>query len=305
MNLSTAANVSDQGSRDMKKPTKYYVPADSKWPVMGAVGLFLFMVSFANILHGNSIAWVTFLLGIGVIIFMMYGWFRDVIHENLSGLYSKQMDMSFRWGMAWFIVSEIFFFAAFFGALFYIRIFVINWLGGSPGHESTQIFLWPEFQASWPLLKNPSDVIPGPKEVISPWGLPLVNTILLLTSSVTVTIAHHALRAGHNKQLFYWTLATVALGVTFLFFQVTEYMEAYHEYGLTLASGIYGSTFFMLTGFHGAHVTVGSIMLAVMAVRAYKQHFTADNHFAFEATSWYWHFVDVVWLGLFIFVYIL
>lgn len=287
------------------KHEKYFVPEQSHWPIVGAVGLFFFMVGFANTLHGNTLGKYLFALGAIILIAMIYGWFRDVIHENLAGLYSKQMDMSFRWGMAWFIVSEIFFFIAFFGALFYIRMFVIGWLGGGPGHESNKEFLWPLFEATWPLLKNPSDAIVGPKAVISPLGLPLLNTVLLLTSSVTITIAHHALRANHQKQVVWWTLATVALGVTFLFFQVTEYIEAYHELGLTLSSGIYGSTFFMLTGFHGAHVTLGSIMLMVMVARAYLGHFKPDNHFAFEATSWYWHFVDVVWLGLFIFVYIL
>lgn len=284
---------------------KYYVPAQSHWPIVGAIGLFMFMVGFANTLHGNAFGTFLFAAGAVVLVAMMFGWFHDVITENLAGLYSKQMDMSFRWGMAWFIVSEVFFFIAFFGALFYLRTFSVQWLGGSAGHESTQQFLWPEFQFIWPLLKNPSAAIQGPTEVISPWGLPLVNTIILLTSSVTITVAHHALRAGHNKQVVYWTLATALLGFTFLFFQITEYIEAYHELGLTLASGIYGTTFFMLTGFHGAHVTIGSIMLTIMILRAYKGHFTAENHFAFEATSWYWHFVDVVWLGLFIFVYIL
>jgi cytochrome c oxidase subunit 3 len=286
-------------------PEKYFVPEQSHWPIVGALGLFLFMVGFANTLHGNTFGKYVFGLGAIVLIAMVYGWFRDVVRESLAGLYNKQMDMSFRWGMAWFIVSEIFFFLAFFGALFYIRMFVIGWLGGGPGHESTKEFLWPTFEAAWPLLKNPSDAVIGPKAVISPWGLPLLNTFLLLTSSVTITIAHHALKANHQKQVVWWTFATVALGVTFLFFQIMEYIEAYHELGLTLSSGIYGSTFFMLTGFHGLHVTLGSIMLAVMVIRAKRGHFKPESHFAFEATSWYWHFVDVVWLGLFIFVYIL
>lgn len=286
------------------KPTKYYVPPESPWPFVGAVGLLLFMVGFANTLHGNALGKYIFATGAIVLIVMTYCWFRDVINESMEGLYSQQMDMSFRWGMAWFIVSEVFFFAVFFGALFYVRILAVQWLGGSAGHESTKQFLWPTFQATWPLLQNPSNAIAGPKAVISPWGLPAVNTVLLLSSSVTVTLAHHALRANHRKPLFYWTLATVTLGATFLCFQAYEYYEAYHELGLTLGSGIYGSTFFMLTGFHGFHVTLGSIMLAIMCIRIYKGHFQPENHFAFQATSWYWHFVDVVWIGLFLFVYI-
>lgn len=284
---------------------KYFVPAQSHWPIVGAIGLLFFMVGFGNTLHGNALGKYIFLIGAFILTFMIFGWFADVIKENLAGLYSPQVDHSFRWGMGWFIVSEVFFFIAFFGALFYVRIFAIQWLGGSVGHESTKEFLWPTFEATWPLLKNPSAAVVGPKAVISPWGLPLVNTFLLLTSSVTITIAHHALRANHQRQVVLWTAVTALLGFTFLYFQASEYIEAYHELGLTLRSGIYGTTFFMLTGFHGAHVTIGSIMLTVMVIRAMKGHFRPENHFAFEATSWYWHFVDVVWLGLFLFVYIL
>ena len=287
-----------------QRPEKYYVPASSPWPIIGSLGLFCFMVGFANTLHGNSLGAYLFTLGAAILVMMMYGWFRDVITESMGNLYDTRMDYSFRWGMGWFIVSEVFFFMAFFGALFYLRTFSVQWLGGSPGHESTKQFLWPMFQSTWPLLKNPSAAIVGPKEVISPWGLPLVNTFILLTSSVTVTIAHHALRSAHRKQLIIWTLITALLGASFLCCQAYEYIEAYHELGLTLNSGIYGTTFFMLTGFHGAHVTIGTIMLTIMTIRCIKGHFRPESHFAFEATSWYWHFVDVVWLGLFIFVYI-
>lgn len=304
-NSNKNTNLEKKMNDTIGKTDKYFVPNHSWWPFIGAVGLFFLMVGLANTLHGSGLGKVTFALGASILLAMVVGWFRDVIQESLAGLYSKQMDMSFRWGMAWFIVSEIFFFIAFFGALFYIRFFAVNWLGGSPGHESTNQFLWPQFQAVWPLLINPSADIKGPTEVISPWGLPLVNTIILLSSSVTITVAHHALRAGHNKQVIAWTALTALLGYSFLCFQSYEYIEAYHELGLTLDSGIYGTTFFLLTGFHGAHVTIGSIMLTVMVIRAIKNHFTPESHFAFEATAWYWHFVDVVWLGLFIFVYIL
>ena len=137
------------------------------------------------------------------------------------------------------------------------------------------------------------------------WGIPAVNTLLLLSSGVTVTFAHWALKKGHRAALVLWLLATVVLGFTFLGLQISEYGHAYHELNLTLGSGIYGSTFFMLTGFHGFHVTIGAIMLTVIMLRSLKGHFTPDHHFAFEGVAWYWHFVDVVWLGLFIFVYIL
>jgi cytochrome c oxidase subunit 3 len=196
------------------------------------------------------------------------------------------------------------FFAAFFGALFYARVFSVEWLGGAGNNAMTHELLWPAFEAVWPVITNPDNAaIPGPKESMGPGGLPAINTAILLLSSVTVTIAHHGLRQDHRKPLILWLAATVALGVTFLFLQVVEYVLAYQEMGLTMDSGIYGSTFFMLTGFHGFHVTMGTLMLAVMLIRAIKGHFTSDNHFAFEAVAWYWHFVDVVWLGLFIFVY--
>jgi cytochrome c oxidase subunit 3 len=138
--------------------------------------------------------------------------------------------------------------------------------------------------------------------VVNPWGLPALNTALLLASGVTLTYAHHALRASNRNQIVGWLVATIALGAAFLGFQIMEYGHAYQD-GLKLTSGIYGSTFYMLTGFHGFHVTVGVIMLTVILYRVQKGHFNADNHFGFEGVAWYWHFVDVVWLGLFIFVY--
>jgi cytochrome c oxidase subunit 3 len=207
--------------------------------------------------------------------------------------------------MSWFIFSEVMFFLAFFGALFYVRNIAGPALGGE-GTKGIAHMLWPTFEFTWPLLNNPdSKLFPPPKEVISPWGLPLLNTVLLVSSSVTVTIAHHALKKGHRGALKIWLALTVLLGCGFLGFQAKEYLHAYHELGLTLGSGIYGATFFMLTGFHGAHVTIGTIILFVMLMRIMRGHFNADHHFGFEAATWYWHFVDVVWIGLFVFVYVL
>src|SRR5690606_8100895 len=227
------------------------------------------------------------------------------IRESRSGLYSAQMDRSFRWGMSWFIFSEVMFFAAFFGALFYIRMWAGPWLGGE-GDKGVANMLWEGFEYSWPMLQNPdSKLFPPPSGVIDPWHLPLVNTILLVSSSFTITFAHHALKKNKRGPLKAWLAATILLGAAFLFFQVEEYIEAYTELGLTLGSGIYGATFFMLTGFHGAHVTMGALILTVMLVRIMRGHFDSEKHFGFEAASWYWHFVDVVWLGLFIFVYVL
>ena len=273
----------------------YYVPQPSYWPIVGSFALLLMGMGAA--LWMNDVGAGPWMVSAGfvVLLVMLFGWFGAVIRESEGHLYSERVDLSFRWSMSWFIFSEVMFFAAFFGALFYARAISVPDLG-SP----EQKLLWPDFAAAWPTA--------GPyiQEKFSPigaFGIPLLNTILLLTSGVTLTIAHHALKAGHRGALKLWLFLTIALGVTFLGFQVYEYMHLYADLNLKLSSGIYGSTFFMLTGFHGAHVTVGAIMLTVMLFRAFRGHFTADNHFAFEAAAWYWHFVDVVWLLLFVLVY--
>jgi cytochrome c oxidase subunit 3 len=238
-----------------------------------------------------------------LLIAMLFGWFGTVIRESIGGFYNHQVDTSFRMGMIWFIFSEVMFFGAFFGALFYARIYAVQWLGGEGDGALTNQFLWSNFAASWPT--NGPGNIGGRFETIPAWGVPLLNTLILLSSGVTVTIAHHALRAGQRGKLLVFLGATVVLGALFVFFQAKEYMHAYSELNLTLGSGVYGSTFFMLTGFHGMHVTLGAIMLSVIWFRCLRGHFDRDHHFAFEAVAWYWHFVDVVWLGLFMFVYVL
>ncbi|MGZ8317942.1 MAG: cytochrome c oxidase subunit 3, partial [Telluria sp.] len=167
--------------------------------------------------------------------------------------------------------------------------------------------LWPDFKAVWPssaagYTGSPAGIV-EPFVTMGPWPLPTVNTALLLTSGVTLTISHHALLAGKRGKTAFWLASTVLLGAVFMGFQVYEYMHAYSDLNLKLTSGIYGSTFFMLTGFHGFHVTVGAIMLAVVLYRLMKGHFTPEHHFAFEGAAWYWHFVDVVWLGLYVVVY--
>lgn len=281
----------------------YYVPTKSHWPITGSIGLGIFMVGLANWIHGHAIGHYIFFAGSLCVAYMMFGWFRDVIHESHQGLYSKQMDRSFRWGMAWFIFSEVMFFAAFFGALFYAREFSVPWLGGE-GHRGITHLLWPNFEATWPLLNYPDpEKFPSPHEIIGPWGLPAINTLILLTSGATITVAHWGLVKKKRAQLNIGLFLTVALGISFLCCQAYEYYEAYHHFKLTLGSGIYGSTFFMLTGFHGAHVTIGTIMLIIILMRCLKGHFTPEHHFGFEAVAWYWHFVDVVWLFLFVFVY--
>ena len=274
----------------------YYLPSPSYWPVTGSVALFL--MAFGGVLWMNHVGAGPYvvLVGAAILIYMMFGWFGTVIGESESGKYNKQVDVSFRWAMSWFIFSEVMFFAAFFGALFYMRVLSVPWLS----EADTGSLLWPSFKAAWPVSG------PGISEQFTPmgaWGIPAINTAILLSSGVTVTIAHWALKQNKRSQLNWFMFFTIALGITFLTLQAYEYGHAYHALNLTLATGAYGSTFFMLTGFHGFHVTVGTIMLIVIWIRCLKGQFTPEHHFGFEGVSWYWHFVDVVWLGLFVFVY--
>ena len=281
----------------------YYIPHGSKWPIVGSIGMITMLVGAANWMNGSSSAQWGFWLGLAIMVYMMFGWFGTVIRESESGMYNEQVDGSFRLGMSWFIYSEVMFFAVFFGALFYARMLSIPWLGGEGSGAATNEFLWQGFLPVWP-SNGPANV-GGEFGTIPAFGVPFINTLILLSSGVTVTLAHHALKNDQRRSLVTWLAATVLLGFFFVWLQVLEYMEAYNDLGLTLGSGIYGATFFMLTGFHGMHVTLGAIMLTVILLRSIKGHFKPDNHFAFEAVAWYWHFVDVVWLGLFIFVYAL
>jgi cytochrome c oxidase subunit 3 len=283
---------------------QYYVPHLARWPIVGSIGMTLAAVGAA--MHMNSESSQTpivMYLGFATLIYMMFGWFGEVIKESEGNLYNPQVDTSFRMGMVWFIFSEVMFFACFFGTLWYARNLSVPWLGGEGTGLFTQSELWPGYEGVWP-TNGPGD-IGGKFELVDPYHLPLVNTLLLMASSITLTIAHHALVDGARKKVIGWLIATVVLGAVFLYFQVEEYIEAYQHLNLTLNSGIYGSTFFMLTGFHGMHVTLGAIMLTVITIRMIRGHFKPESHFAFEAVAWYWHFVDVVWLALFIFVYII
>jgi len=282
----------------------YYIPHGSAWPILGSVALFFVMGGAASLVNGDhSFGMIKFGVGMALLLIMLFGWFGTVIKESVSGIYNHQVDVSFRMGMVWFIFSEVMFFAAFFGSLFYARMFSVPWLGGEGDGFATNAILHQGYEAVWPT--NGPGNIGGAFETIPAWGLPLLNTMILLTSGLTITMAHWALKVGQRTALVWWMAATVALGALFLYFQATEYIHAYHALGLTLGSGVYGSTFFMLTGFHGMHVTLGTIMLLVILFRCMSGHFTKENHFGFEAVAWYWHFVDVVWLGLFVFVYVL
>ena len=274
----------------------YFVPGPSRWPVLAGLSLLLTMIGASAWV--NHVSWGSYVNIAGVIltVIVMYNWFGDAISESESGKYSARIDVSYRWSMSWFIFSEVMFFAAFFGALFYARSISMPWLA-----DIDHKLLWPDFSGQWGNA-GPAGTVDA-FTTMGPFPIPTINTALLLTSGVTLTISHHALRAGQRGKTAFWLFAMIALGAVFIGFQAYEYIHAYHELNLKLTSGIYGSTFFMLTGFHGFHVTLGAIMLGVVWFRVMKGHFTPEQHFAFEGAAWYWHFVDVVWLGLYIVVY--
>lgn len=283
----------------------YYLPHKATQPILGSIGLFLLLSGFSNYLNGEPIGGSMMIVGAAVVIVMLVLWFGEVIKESVSGLYNEQVDVSFKMGMIWFITSEVFFFAAFFGALYYARVLALPWMGGEGSGAFTHQYLWDAFEMVWP-SNGPSHLggnEEGEFEPMAAWGIPAINTLILLTSGATITWAHWGLLKDDRRQLTLGLFLTVALGFLFVVLQGLEYHEAYTEMGLTLGTGIYGSTFFMLTGFHGLHVTIGAIMLTVVLLRTLRGHFDSKHHFAFEAAAWYWHFVDVVWLGLFVFVY--
>jgi cytochrome c oxidase subunit 3 len=274
----------------------YAVPSPMPWPIMGSTSLFLMALGAVFVFNGNRGGWFSIGAGFLLLIYMMVRWFGEVISESEGGKYGGWEDVSFRWGMSLFIFSEVMFFAAFFGALFWVRVMSVPDLATI---ESNAL-VWPGFGAHWPSA--------GPAflekfQIMGAWGLPAINTALLLSSGVTVTFAHWALIRNDRPKLLVWLALTILLGATFLGVQAYEYGHAYSDLNLKLSTGVYGSTFFMLTGFHGFHVTLGAIMLTVIWFRCLKGHFKPDHHFAFEGVAWYWHFVDVVWLGLFVFVY--
>lgn len=274
----------------------YFVPEPSKYPIFGSVALLLFGSGAAMWLNKVPVGKWMFFLGVAILVYMLFGWFGQVVHESEDGKYGLRVDKSFRWSMGWFIFSEVMFFAAFFGALFYTRVLSVPWL--SSGDNAA--LLWQGFTGAWP---SAGPYAPDPFTPMGAWGIPAINTLILLTSGATLTWAHYGLLKGNRGQLKLGLFVTILLGAIFLSLQVYEYMHAYADLNLRLDSGVYGSTFFLLTGFHGMHVTVGAIMLTVMLFRAMAGHFRPDSHFGFEAAAWYWHFVDVVWMMLFVVVY--
>jgi cytochrome c oxidase subunit III len=280
----------------------YFIPQPSRHPVLVALAMLLVIFGAGQWVNGAS--WGKFFVfgGLALWAVIMFQWFSQAIGESEGKLYSDRVDVSFRWSMSWFIFSEVMFFAAFFGALYWARRHALPMLG-----DLDHQVLWPDFKAVWPsagggVTASPAGTV-EPFQTMGPWPLPTINTALLLTSGVTLTIAHHALLAGQRAKTVVWMWITVILGATFVGVQAYEYMHAYQDLNLKLSSGIFGSTFFMLTGFHGFHVFVGMLMLTFITLRLMKGHFTPQRHFGFEGAAWYWHFVDVVWLGLYILVY--
>ena len=280
----------------------YYIPAPSRHPVLVAGGLFAVIFGAAQWINGAG--WGAYVLLAGMVLWLtvLFQWFREAVRESEGGLYSDRIDVSFRWSMSWFIFSEVMFFAAFFGALYWARVHSVPNLGSLENQ-----LLWPDFKGLWPtagagITASPASTV-EPFATVGPWPLPTINTALLLTSGVTLTIAHHALIAGQRAKTIAWMWITVILGATFVGVQAFEYHHAYTDLNLKLSSGIFGSTFFMLTGFHGFHVFVGMLMLTFITLRLMSGHFTPKRHFGFEGAAWYWHFVDVVWLGLYFLVY--
>ena len=282
---------------------EYFIPNPSPWPIIGMFSLLTTLLGTTLAINGVGAGKYVVVAGLLMFTYLLYSWFRDIVSENLSDCYNKQVDTSFRMGMFWFIASEVFFFVSFFGALYYIRMIAMPWLGGEGYLGPTDEILYGgAYQSLWP-SSGPGEM-GGKFTPMGPWGIPAINTMLLLSSGATLTWAHWGLKVDNQKQLVWGLAATIGLGLLFVCLQAYEYIHAYAELNLTLGSGGYGSTFYMLTGFHGFHVTMGAVMLMAILARAMKGHFSSHNHFAFEAVAWYWHFVDVVWLGLFIFVYL-
>ncbi len=280
----------------------YFIPGPSSRPVMSAIGLFFVILGAGQWVNDHG--WGAYVLLFGLVwwLTVLYLWFKDAINESEAGHYGHKVDLSYRWSMSWFIFSEVMFFGAFFTALWWARMHSVPALG-----NIENALLWPDFQAVWPTAAAGVTAAPGALietfSTVGPFWLPTINTALLLTSGVTLTIAHHALQVGDRSKTIAFMWLTVALGIVFLGVQGYEYVHLYRDLNLKLTSGVYGSTFYMLTGFHGFHVFIGMLMLLFITLRLQKGHFSKDRHFGFEGAAWYWHFVDVVWLGLYVLVY--
>jgi cytochrome c oxidase subunit III len=259
----------------------YHLVDPSPWPIIGAVSAFVLALAAIFAMHAQ-ISWWWIAPGIIGVLYTMFGWWVDVVKEAHRGDHTPVVQLHLRYGMIMFIASEVMFFVAWFWAFFDASLYA---------GEAVQYSRVEATGGHWP---------PAGLEVLDPWHLPLVNTLILLTSGTTVTWAHHALLHNDRQGLKWGLWLTIVLGVLFTSVQAYEYINAPFDF----KNNIYGATFFMATGFHGFHVIIGTIFLAVCLVRAYLGHFTPEQHFGFEAAAWYWHFVDVVWLFLFTCIYV-
>nr|YP_008239025.1 cytochrome c oxidase subunit III [Elophila interruptalis]AGO90254.1 cytochrome c oxidase subunit III [Elophila interruptalis] len=250
----------------------YHLVDFSPWPLTGAIGVMTLVVGITKWFHNFNMNLM--ILGYIIVILTMYQWWRDVCREGtLQGKHTILVSKGLRWGMILFIVSEVFFFLSFFWAFFHSSL--------SPNMEIGLI---------WP----PAGITP-----FNPFQIPLLNTIILITSGISVTWAHHAIMENNYSQMSQSLFLTILLGIYFSMLQLYEYIEA----PFSIADSIYGSTFFMATGFHGLHVMIGTMFLLICLIRHLNKHFSNSHHFGFEAAAWYWHFVDVVWLFLYISIY--
>jgi cytochrome c oxidase subunit III len=293
----------------MTKNHDYHLVNPSPWPLLGSIGALVMAIGAVILMRslggGQGLFGLrgplVFGLGSLIVLATMWFWWRDVIKEAHSGDHTPVVRIHLRYGMIMFIASEIMFFVAWFWAyfdasLFPSAVYPVN------AETTTSVVGMVERAAATGGVWPPKPTADGAfKSTFDPWGLPLVNTLILLLSGTTVTWAHHALLEGNRKALIRGLAITVALGLLFTALQVYEYGHAAFKY----SGHIYGATFFMATGFHGAHVVIGTIFLAVCLVRAMKGHFSTTQHFGFEAAAWYWHFVDVVWLFLFACIYVI
>jgi cytochrome c oxidase subunit 3 len=252
----------------------FHLVDPSPWPLFASIAVFVLTTGGVLYMHNYNGGHLVLIIGFCMVLYSMFLWWRDVIREaTFEGHHTKAVLYGLRYGVLLFIISEIMFFAAFFWAFFHSSLAPTVDIGS----------VWP----------------PKGIDVIDPWGVPYLNTIILLVSGASVTWAHHAILAGNKKESVAALSITIILAAIFTFFQGVEYFEA----PFTISDGIYGSTFYMSTGFHGFHVIIGTIFLTVALYRSVKNHFTPSHHFGFEAAAWYWHMVDVIWLFLFVAVY--
>ncbi|WP_297516037.1 cytochrome c oxidase subunit 3 [uncultured Caulobacter sp.] len=276
----------------------YHILPPSPWPFVGSAAATVMAIGLIGWIKGGVFGiekgnWAIFAAGIAGVLYTMFGWWSDVAKEARAGDHTPVVSIGLRYGMILFIASEVMFFVAWFWMFFEMALF----------HHHRTLSSIEEVRTAWATWP------PAGVETVSPWHLPLVNTLTLLLSGTTVTWAHHALQVGDRKGAKWGLILTILLGALFTTIQVYEYSHINHEhlfYSEAAAnSGLYGSTFFLATGFHGFHVFVGTIFLIVCLIRLMNGAFTPQKHFGFEAAAWYWHFVDVVWLFLFAFIYVI